>query len=231
MLKHVERYFAALLLLALFAFWPNYLAKPFPSSDGYTHFHAVVGTTWMLLLIAQPWAIHTQRRQLHRALGKCSWALAPLFVVSGVLLAHYRFSSMDEARFKAEAVHLYLPVHTSLLFALCYSLGIVYRRNAAAHGRFMACTALPLIDPVISRIIGLYFPPLPAEWMYQGITFSITDACAVALALSYRGPADAKRTVFAVVAAFVIAHVLWFSFVHGDAWFAFASWFRALPLT
>jgi len=231
MLQYIERYFAALFLLALFAFWPNYLAKPFPSSDGYTHFHAAMGTAWMLLLIVQPWAIRTQRRNLHRALGKCSWLLAPLFVVSGVLLASFRFTSMDEARFKAETAFLFLPVHTIVLFALCYALGIVYRRNAAAHGRFMACTALPMIDPVIGRVIGIYFPPLPSEWMYQAITFSITDAFALVLAFTYRGPTGAKKALIAVVVAFVFAHTLWFTFVRSDAWLAFASWFRSLPLT
>ena len=46
-----------LLALALGAFWPMYLSKPFAALDRYTHAHAAVGLAWMLLLVAQPLAI------------------------------------------------------------------------------------------------------------------------------------------------------------------------------
>jgi len=46
-----------LLALALGAFWPMYLSKPFAALDRYTHAHAAVGLAWMLLLVAQPLAM------------------------------------------------------------------------------------------------------------------------------------------------------------------------------
>ena len=50
-------YFAALLIVALVAFWPTYLSLGFGASSTFTHCHALTATLWMMLLIAQPVAI------------------------------------------------------------------------------------------------------------------------------------------------------------------------------
>src|SRR5256885_15767933 len=80
-------YFAALFLVALIAFWPSYLSR-IARASGYTHLHAATASAWMLLLVAQPLAIRTRRLAWHRALGRASYVLAPLVVVSMILLAH-----------------------------------------------------------------------------------------------------------------------------------------------
>jgi hypothetical protein len=64
-----------LLALALGAFWPMYLSKPFAALDRHTHAHAAVGLAWMLLLVAQPLAMRRgpagtlRRDELERALA------------------------------------------------------------------------------------------------------------------------------------------------------------------
>src|SRR5262245_48969713 len=82
-------YFIALLLVAGVAFWPSYLSRP-TSVSGYTHLHAITATAWMLMLVVQPLAIRNRRLGWHRALGRASYAVAPLVVISMVLLAHSR---------------------------------------------------------------------------------------------------------------------------------------------
>jgi hypothetical protein len=62
-------YFCGLLLLALIAFWPTYVSRPF-TADTHTHLHALTATLWMLMLVAQPLAIRTKRLTLHRRLGR-----------------------------------------------------------------------------------------------------------------------------------------------------------------
>lgn len=71
-----------LLTLALLAFWPTYLSRPFASIDAYTHVHAVSGTAWLALLLAQPILLLASRPTLHTALGRTSFVVAPVFVVS-----------------------------------------------------------------------------------------------------------------------------------------------------
>lgn len=78
-------WFAAFLLLALIAFWPTYLSR-IGASTAYTHLHAVTAVLWMMMLVAQPAAIRARRLDLHRGLGKISFGLVPLIVLSVVLL-------------------------------------------------------------------------------------------------------------------------------------------------
>jgi hypothetical protein len=221
----------ALLALALVTFWPQYLSKPLATIDLYTHVHAALGTLWLALLIVQPLAIRVGARPLHRRLGRASFLLGPAFVVSGLLLAHYRFANMAPATFAREADSLYLPLMVGAMFAVAYALALVWRRQAAVHARFMACTALLLIDPVLSRIIGFYAQPLPAMWMYQGATFGLTAALMVAL-LRTLPPGQPGRPAFrAYVAVSIAAMLAWFVVPHTGAWLAFADAFRRLPLT
>ena len=150
--------------LVILAFWPLYFSRPLADVDRYTHLHAVSGSLWLLLLIVQPLAIHYERYRLHFALGKFSYLLAPLFVIAGVLLSHYRLGAMSEETFAAEGFSHYLPFYASVIFALAYVLGLRYRHDAEAHGRFMLLTAIPLVDPVVGRIIFFHFPALPSPW-------------------------------------------------------------------
>jgi len=220
-----------LLVLALGAFWPMYLSKPFAALDRYTHAHAAMGLAWMLLLVAQPLAIRRGRAALHRALGRVAVLVAPAFVISGVLLAHYRFAAMDEQTLLKEAFFLYLPLHTAVLFALAAGLGFHYRRATALHARFMGATALLLVDPVIVRLLVFYLPALPGQTTYQFITFGLADVAFVALVVWFRPKALDARPLWLFFGAMLLAHALWFTFAPTPGWLAFARWFRALPLT
>src|ERR1051326_3093696 len=165
--------FAASVPLVVLAFWPLYLSRPFASVDRFTHLHAVAGSLWLALLIAQPALIHARRFAAHRLLGRISYALAALFAVSSVLLSHYRLTSMNEATFATNGSAHFLPFYATIVFVLAYGLGLWFRRSPAVHGRFMLCTAIPLVDPVLGRVLGFYFRPLPNPWLYQVVTFGV----------------------------------------------------------
>jgi hypothetical protein len=220
-----------LLVLAVGAFWPQYLAKPLRTLDVYTHAHALIGVAWMLLVIAQPLAIRSGARALHRVLGRASYVVAPAFVVSGILLVHRRLSVMDAATFAKEAYFLYLPLAIGILFAVAAGLGFLYRRQMPLHARFMAATALLLIDPVVVRVLFFSLPPLPGPTTYQFITFLITDLLFVALVLGFIPRAPRPAPLWRFLAFMVVVQALWFTFALTPTWFAFAQWFIALPLT
>ena len=74
--------------------------------------------------------------------------MAPLLVVSVVLLAHSRIQGISGEPYALQTYILYLQLSLALLFALSYGLAIWNRRSVARHSRFMVCTALTLVDPV-----------------------------------------------------------------------------------
>lgn len=222
---------AASVPLVALAFWPLYLSRPFASVDGYTHLHAAVGALWLVLLIAQPAAIHARRVALHRLLGRISYVFAACFAVASVLLSHHRLRSMSPEAFAAEGFAHYLPFYATLAFVLAYGLGLRFRRIPAAHGRFMLCTAIPLIDPALGRVLFFYFPPLPSPWLYQLATFSIATCVAAGLVFTYRGPTSARHALFGYLAVLVLLELGWFVVAPTPMWLEAVRWFRSLPLT
>ena len=164
-------------------------------------------------------------------LGRCSYVLAPLFVLAGVLLSHHRLASMSDATFAAEGYSHYLPFYASVVFAAAYALGLRYRRVPKAHGRFMLLTAMPLIDPVIGRVLFFYFPPLPSPWLYQAVTFALATAAAGLLVFSYRAQPAARRALVTYFSLLVALELGWFTFALTTPWLYVVAWFRSLPLT
>jgi hypothetical protein len=222
-------FFLALFVGALFAFWPPYLSR-LPNGDVYAHFHAVMAVAWCALLVAQPILIRTRRRALHRRLGLLSKAVAPVFVIAALLLAHHRVRIMTDATFGVRAPSLYLGLAGTVLFAVAYLLGLRYRRSQALHARFMIATGLTMIDPVVVRLLSFYTPKFSHPLMYQVWGYGLTDL--IILGLVWRPaltPRD-SRTFVKGIAVFPLAHLAWFTVVQGPLWVPFAEWFRTLPL-
>jgi hypothetical protein len=186
-------YFAGLLLLAMVTFWPTYVSLSPSANSLYTHFHALVATAWVLLLIAQPMLMRSGRLRAHRALGKVSWVLAPVFVLS-------------------------------------WALAMAYRKRMQLHARFMICTGLTLIDPVVVRLM-LWIDHAPS-WNYQWFTFLLTDFVLLLLIWLER-KAHAGRWVFPLMlSVFALAQIPALFGLTGQAWWqGFAAWFAGLPLT
>jgi hypothetical protein len=222
---------AASVPLVVLAFWPLYLSRPFASVDRYTHLHAGLGLFWLVLLIAQPAAVHARRFAMHRVLGRISYVLAAAFAVAGILLSHHRLASMDSGKFAVEGFAHYLPFNATVLFVLAYGFGLWCRRIPAAHGRFMLCTGIPLVDPVLSRVLAFYMPPLPSPWLYQVVTFTVATVIAGLLVFTYRGPAAPRRALIGYFVVLLLLQLGWFVIAPTAFWLETVRWFRAVPLT
>lgn len=227
-------FYAGLLALALFAFWPGYLAVPKLQLNGWLHFHAASATLWMLMLIGQPWAIRSGRRKLHVNLGRSSLVLVPLVLVGFVGLAHSSMQGKSVQGQAIDAYFLYIRIVLVTIFCATYVLGMLNRRHPAVHARYMVCTGLTLVDPVVHRIAQRVMGG--ADLNYQLLTFGTVWAILALLILAERG-AESGRHVFPVVlTAFVIGGLpLALDFYTWGApwsiWKSWSAWFAALPLT
>jgi hypothetical protein len=222
-----------LMALALIAFWPGYLAVPKLQLSGWTHFHAATGTLWLTLLIVQPWAIRSGRRTLHVVLGRMSYLLAPLVLVGFVGLAHSAMQGKSPQGQAVDSYFFYIRVVLVAIFVGTCIMGVVNRRSPEVHSRYMLCTGLPLIDPVIHRLANRLMGG--ADLNYQLFTFGI--ACAIIAALiGTRNTGPSRRALVAVLAAFVLGGMpLALDFHTWGApwtwWKEVARQFAALPLT
>jgi len=219
-----------LLALAPLAFWPTYLSK-LNVADAYTHAHAALGTCWLLLLLAQPLLIKAALRSWHRLLGRLGVVAGAAFFVSGMLIAHRSVARMSIDQFTREGRFVYLPLAMAAIFGVALLLAVLWRHAAPIHGRFMAATALPLLDPLFARLLFIYAPPLPAEAFYQAPAFGLSLAAVSAMLWSLPDRSPGRRA-FQYFSVGVVSVLLGFFVIpHTAAWFSFATWFRALPLT
>lgn len=223
-------WFAALLAVAVFAFWPSYFSQP-SAATVYMHVHVAVMSLWMLMLVVQPFLVRARRHDLHRRLGKAAFLLAPLAVVTALLLSHSRLEPLDAAELAEVAPFVYLPLQAAGLFGLTAGLALLHRRSPALHARYMICTALTLIDPVVARILGFRLPPLENDLHYALIGFAITDAILLALLLANVRAGPGRAVFSTMLVVFGLVHAGYFRLARTETWGAFVVAFRALPLT
>jgi len=223
-------WFAGLLLLSMVTFWPTYVSLPPSANSPYTHIHAGLAVLWMLLLIAQPLLIRKGRLQTHRKLGRVSWVLAPVFVIAVVLLAHSRIKGLEGPAYGVQTYVLWLQFSIVSVFTLSYTLAMVYRKSMAHHARFMVCTGLTLIDPVVIRL--MFWIDSNPGWNYQWFTFGLTDLALVALIWFERNTGRGRSVFPVMLVVFVLAQIpALFGLTNQEWWQNFARWFAELPLT
>ena len=217
----------ALLLLATFpAFWPTYFsAPPFKADFLHVHLHGAAMFAWMVLLLAQAGLIRAGLRPLHRALGKVSYALVPVIVASTLLLAHYR---LRQGTPDPELLYFfYLQAALLVAFVFTYVQAIRHRRNAALHMRYMLGTALAVVDPILARILVVYFGIVPP--MMQVLTLALTLGILAALWVRSRG-FPYRSAYGAMLAVFSVLLLPTFFLPQTGAWRGFAEAFARLPL-
>lgn len=218
-----------LMVLAGLAFWPPYLSRVGEATAA-THAHAILGAAWLGLLAVQPALVAAARHRAHRRLGRLGVLLGTAFVVSGVLIAQRSVARMDAEQFAREGRFVYLPLAMALIFAVTLALAIRWRASPPLHARFMAATTIPLLDPLLARILYFHGPPLPAEPLYQVPAFVLAFTVVALLARSLPQGSPGRRSVAGYGVA-VGAILLGFYLVpHTAPWLGFVAWFRGVSI-
>ncbi len=229
-LSSASPYFIVLLGLAMITFWPTYVSLPREASSFYTHFHALIATTWLLMLIAQPWLIRRGSFARHRLLGQLSWFVGPVLVLSIILLANYRIKGAEGAAYEMQTFVLWLQLSLGSVFALSWTLAMLRRKSMVHHARFMICTGLTLIDPILIRAM-LWIDQTP-DWNYWWLTFGLTDLVLIILIWFERNLTEGRAVFPAMLLVFFLSQSpALFGWTSQAWWQSFAAWYASLPLT
>jgi len=230
-------YFIALLFLAVIGFWNSYFSKLFGGVDGithfsemsnYIHFHAVTMLLWIGMLITQALLIRFNKRSLHKFVGKFSYLLVPVLVISLTLLAHSQIT-IDEYGISYSRLYiLFLQISLLVIFVIAYGLAIANRHTPARHARYMIGTALTMVDPVVARI-PLDLPPLP--FSYQVWTFGLTDLILIVLIILERNQKRGREVFPIMLGVFLFFQGINLTATRSRIWDSFSLWFAKLPLT
>jgi hypothetical protein len=152
--------FIFLLFLAIFGFFKTYFGL-FPRFNEHTtvlvHFHAAALLLWIILLIVQPILIRQGKYAAHRSIGKFTYFLVPLIVLSFIGMMYKQISEAPSTNIFSTLDALYMPLTDTLLFSTFYLLAIIYRHNTAFHIRYMIMTGLVFIDASLIRSLAIWF--------------------------------------------------------------------------
>lgn len=227
-LRHSATFVALLVPFVLLAFWPSYVSRVLSEPQRRVHLHGLAMFAWLALVLGQAFLIRAGRRNLHRRLGKLSFVLMPVIVLSTLSLAHFRLRAAAPD-FPADHLYFfYLQLALIAVFALSWGLAIANRRRPLTHARYMLCTVLALIDPVFARILfNLFGVDVP---LGQLLTFGLTDTLLIALVVLDRRHGPDSNVFAAMLAVFVAMQVPTFFLSTTTALREFALVYAALPL-
>ena len=112
------------------------------------HFHAVVMSLYVILLIVQPILISYKKFKTHHLLGKFSYVLVPVIVLSFFAMIYKQYN--DKILHKitnAEFVEFtFLNIGKLSLFEGCYLLAMIHKRNTPFHMRYIIASALVFVN-------------------------------------------------------------------------------------
>ncbi|MEQ8907296.1 hypothetical protein [Ekhidna sp.] len=117
------------------------------------HFHVIVMTIWCLMLIAQPILINIKQHNFHRMLGKASYWLVPIIILSIWLVIRHSFFRMEEhLTLEDNLAQIFFPFSQMILFGGFYSLAILNKTKPPVHMRYIIVSSVSLLGPTIGRI-------------------------------------------------------------------------------
>lgn len=230
-------YLSAFFILALLAFWSSYFAVLGRPMAFYIHLHGLFMTAWCLILIAQAFLIRAKQYSIHTIVGKASYLIFPVLILSTILLIHATVRKSPEVNF-GTYFSMALMVNATVVLSVIYALGIFFRKERLTHARYMICTVFPLFTPITDRIIYKYIPGLvdlapriqgvPAVPFYG---FLLADLVVIGLAV-WDWKVHRRKDVFLIVLVLLLVyHVSLFTTYKMPAWHSFSNWFYHLGLT
>lgn len=148
--------FIILILIGIqWGFYTSYTSQfpKFPNITPLIHVHGALLMTWVLLLIVQPLLIQSGKASLHRNIGKISWVLGPLIILSLFLVgrgSYHRGIAANEAEHNMLSF-VVLDMRGFLSFAIFWTLAMTYRKISQSHMRYMIATGILGIGPGVAR--------------------------------------------------------------------------------
>ena len=233
-------WFLLFIILVAAGFYTTYFTRIFEPAPAIIHIHFVLMALWLMMLIAQPFLIKYKKLKWHRLLGKASYLLVPLILLTAFLLIrneYYRnletlnleaatgLKQYTAAEILKRAAATPIGLFYFVWFGVFYFLAIRNRRQSPKHARYMLATALTLTGPTVDRILGIQFNlNYIAGISSYVISFLIIDiVLALLLYLDYKHKKETK-TLWTCLVIYITGQLLYFILPTFDWWSVFMKY-------
>ncbi|MBL7851657.1 MAG: hypothetical protein JNN04_12200 [Cyclobacteriaceae bacterium] len=214
--RNLGYYILLYLPLAAVAFHTTYFSV-IEGQTPVTHVHFVVMALWLGLSITQPLLIRYRQTGWHRTIGKFSYIVLPMVVLTGFAMLR-QGAKYEVARLQGEVASgaaalsddqvVQRVLDGSLLGvvyivwpAIFFTLAMWHRRNMIFHSRYMLAAIVTVTGPIVDR---LFFIRLGIENIYSipasFVAFTLIDGILAALAwVDYRNGRPVKPLVVSLI--------------------------------
>jgi hypothetical protein len=172
--KNIGLFFVAIFAIVFLGFFKTYFGL-FPTFTKVTtvqHIHGLLFVLWFLMLIVQPVLIKKRKYKWHRVIGKVSYFLVPLIVISIFFIAKELYETAPISQAKKIAT-LYIPFYQIVDFVTLYLLAIYYKNKISYHLRYMIATSLAVYGAALKRFFTNFLGVTGLNGFLY--TFIITD--------------------------------------------------------
>ncbi|RDC66239.1 hypothetical protein [Adhaeribacter pallidiroseus] len=157
--NYIHIFFMSIFFVVVWGFWKTYIVS-FPTFQGfgYTHhMHGLLMMLWIFMLIVQPLLIRSGKLSLHRAVGKASYFVVPLLLLSIFMVGKISYNKMIAVSPQQAIASLAQIIPALLAFAVLYGLAIWNKKKSRIHMRYMLGTSLLMIGPALGRVQIIFF--------------------------------------------------------------------------
>ena len=195
-------YFLTILIpLTFLAFFKTYFTQ-FPTFEEditiFIHFHAIIASIWIIMLIVQPLFIRNRKNKLHKKIGRISYLVFPLLILS-FIPQMIRIINSDNPNI------LFFPLADSILLILFYSMAIFHRKKISKHMRYMIGTAIVFLGPTIGRI-GPLVLGLSENWT-QNIQYGLIYLILIGLIMLDRKHGKNYRPYLIMLSTWIVHQI------------------------
>lgn len=233
-------WFLLFIILVAAGFYTTYFTRLFEPTPAIIHIHFVVMALWLMMLIVQPFLIKYKKLKWHRLIGKASYFLVPLVLLTAFVVIRNEYYRNLET-FNQEAVKGLNQYTTSeilqraaaapiglfyfLWFAVFYLLAIKNRRKSPKHARYMLATALTLTGPTVDRIAGIHFHIYTIAGISSFVlSFIIIDiVLASLLYLDYKNKKETK-TLWTCLVIYTVGQLCYYTLPTFEWWSVFMKY-------
>jgi hypothetical protein len=212
-------YFCATLLVfvALGFYYPYFSLFPdFRSIAPIVHIHAITLMLWIVILIVQPLLIRYHKYKTHKIIGKFTYFLLPLVIISivGVIRKGYAEDIENKMTAAASLKAQFTNIAGIFTFLIYYTLAIIYilKGNVALHMRYMICLFLEFVPPTFGRTLG-YWLDIKQFYTYNISILVSTGVLVLLIVADKKRHSNYSPYLFAL-SLYIVVNGIWYALGH-----------------
>lgn len=234
----------ALLLLipiTFFGFYPSYFSRLSTPTSTVVHVHSVFMLLWLATVVVQPLLIKFNKLNHHRLVGKISYALMPLVIISGYFMLRFSYQralsgeEVGPPGYYPEDLPIQIKAAESVAIGsvywvwliVYYTLGVYFRKKLVAHAAFMLAAALTILGPAGDRLIWHICDAM--HWSFnmvaENFVFGLVAVVFAGLLLFHKKKNQSLQPTGIILAIHGLGVFLFFNMAFHPVWNRMAAFF------